>query len=435
LCLDGVTTNSVDLSWAGNGQQNGFAVQFRDSLNTGAWRYPLPIDDWPVAGTNWTENSDMFSQRYYRIQAVERGGLRANALVNSWSVFEISLLYASSGISGVPENAVSMQKIEYETFDHRNQSSMASGSLFYPEGVASAPLLSWQHGTVCLDADAPSFGNSFDVAAGVYFASQGYAVVMPDYLGLGDVSPGRHPYVHARSQALSAVDMIRAGRTYIDTQPLVLDGRLFLAGYSQGGQATMALHRELEMFHSIEWPVTASAPMAGPYDLSDTMFNRILANTSYESPSYLAYLLLGYNEIYSLFDDPSEVFAMPYDSIIPPMFDGTNTCGEIDAQLPSVPRDMLQPAFLSAVTNDVNHPFRAVLRVNDLYDWSPQSPVRLYHCAADSVVPMVNSVLARDAFLANGVVDAALVDPSPSADHGDCAIPSVIAARIWFDSL
>ena len=85
--------------------------------------------------------------------------------MNSWSVFEISLLYASSDISGVPENAVSMQKIEYETFDHRNQSSMASGSLFYPEGVASAPLLSWQHGTVCLDADAPSFGTSFDVAA------------------------------------------------------------------------------------------------------------------------------------------------------------------------------------------------------------------------------------------------------------------------------
>ena len=40
---------------------------------------------------------------------------------------------------------------------------------------------------------------------------------------------------------------------------------LFLLGYSEGGYATMALHRELQQFHSDEFTVTASAPMAGPW--------------------------------------------------------------------------------------------------------------------------------------------------------------------------
>jgi hypothetical protein len=55
-----------------------------------------------------------------------------------------------------------------------------------------------------------------------------------------------------------------------------LDGRLFLIGYSQGGHATAAAHRELEARHANEFTVTAAAPMAGALDLSGTALDDAL---------------------------------------------------------------------------------------------------------------------------------------------------------------
>src|ERR1051326_8920384 len=107
-----------------------------------------------------------------------------------------------------------------------------------------------------------------ELVVGLAFATSGYAVAMPDYLGLGD-SPGLHPYHHARSEATASVDMLRAARAFCAANGFQLNGRLFLAGYSQGGHATMALLRELETWHMNEFTVTACAPMAGAYDRSE----------------------------------------------------------------------------------------------------------------------------------------------------------------------
>ena len=43
------------------------------------------------------------------------------------------------------------------------------------------------------------------------FAAFGYVVCAPDFVGLGD-SPGVHPYVHAKTEASAAIDMLRAAR-------------------------------------------------------------------------------------------------------------------------------------------------------------------------------------------------------------------------------
>ena len=68
---------------------------------------------------------------------------------------------------------------------------------------------------------------------------------MPDYLGLGS-SPSYQGYGHARSEATCVVDALRAGRSLCASNNVTLNGQLFLTGYSEGGQVTMAAHRELE---------------------------------------------------------------------------------------------------------------------------------------------------------------------------------------------
>ena len=106
---------------------------------------------------------------------------------------------------------------------------------------AGGPLVSEQHGTAVLKSEAPSQPGHGDIWASV-FASYGYAVVVPDYLGLGS-SPGYQAYLHARSEATCVVDALRAGKALCASNKVTLNGQLFLTGYSQGGSGLPELHQ------------------------------------------------------------------------------------------------------------------------------------------------------------------------------------------------
>ena len=102
-------------------------------------------------------------------------------------------------------------------------------------------------------------------------AALGYVAVAPDYLGLGE-SRGFHPYVHAATEASAAIDLLYAAQEFAEKQKFPLNGQLFLTGYSQGGHASMALHRELERNYSKIFPVSAAAHLSGPYSISGETF-------------------------------------------------------------------------------------------------------------------------------------------------------------------
>jgi hypothetical protein len=61
--------------------------------------------------------------------------------------------------------------------------------------------------------------------------------------------------------------------------------------------------------------------------------------------------------------------------------------------------------------------------------------MRMYHCSGDADVLYANSQVAYSNFLAQGAAQVQLIDPQPGADHGGCVIPSLSAAKAWFDSL
>lgn len=435
LHADTTATGGVDLLWSSAGTGYVYGVEVRDSLLSDEWRLAPDIDQWPVESTNWTAAVSN-STAFYRIRGSKRGRLVSWDHQVTMVSGAINTLLFFAGLPTVAVFDVSVYEIVYETFDHRGLSALASGALMTPLVDTNVPFAAFQHGTEFLQTDAPSNQGSTDQLAGILFASTGYATVMPDYLGMGTNSPPLHPYLHARSEAIACVDMLRAGRHFIASNAVCsLNGQLFIAGYSQGGHATLALQRELEMYHTNELPLTASAPMAGPYDMSGTMTSFMTQEVAYASPAYLAYVLFGLDAVYDLFDDPGEVFVPTLDTVLPPMFRGTNTAGEINAVLPPIVQDALQPAFVSAVTGNVDHPLRVALRANDLWDWAPATTTRLYHCAGDTIVPIANSQTAFEQFVTNGSSSVVLVDPMPSADHGGCFLPSVVDAKAWFDSL
>jgi hypothetical protein len=348
-----------------------------------------------------------------------------------------------------PRNGVVLYKVVYETTDLAGEPALASGLLAFPDDATAGrplPVVSYQHQTTLTRDQVPSTvlpPASLGLAAPAVFlfAARGYAMAAPDYLGLGE-SPGIHPYCHAETEASAAVDLLRASRKASPQLGITLGAGLFLTGYSQGGSATMALHRRIERDLKGELQVAASAPGAGPYDLSGTTIKLILESPVPASVAELSYLILSMRAAYGIHPALGDVINEPYASALPGLFDGTHAGEDILAALPPTPRDLLRPdAYAKLLAGDGSEPLVQAFRLNDSYDWKPQAPVRLYHSEGDLEVPFRNAEVALARMKELGA-DVELVDvtgacgPAPAAcDHIGAMLPSLSRASRWFDSL
>ena len=303
-----------------------------------------------------------------------------------------------------------------------------------PDAITRAlPLVSYQHGTIITKEDVPS-RLSTEIAIGIAFGSTDYLAVLPDYLGLGD-SPGFHPYHHARTEATAVVDLLRAARHFCASNSIALNQQLFLCGYSQGGHATMAAHREIEAFHTNEFTITASAPMAGAYDLSGVTTQDFLSSRPMPNPYYFVYLLASCQSVYRVEDAFPTMFTAPYSLRLPPLLDGRHDSGVINRSVPNTPAGILRPDLLAAFINDTNQPLRAALRDNDVYHWTPRAPMHMYHCHGDQDVVYANSEVAYGQFISNGASQVQLIDPFPQGNHATGLLPCLLGGKAWFDSL
>ncbi len=428
-------TGSVILKWDAAPTAHGYRVEYQDSVSGTNW-LPAPWqDEWPTASLTWTDASTSNSARFYRLMALTnpRGAVVSSTAIGSFSASQLATLLALNNIPITPTYGVTIFSVKYHTVTADGAPTIASGALVLPQAPAVAlPLLSLQHGTVILTNDVAS-GMSGEIMLGAAWASVGYATSMPDYLGLGD-NQALHPYVHARSEASAVIDMLRAARLLCTQYAANLNGKLFLAGYSQGGHATMAAHREIEGSYATEFMITASAPMAGPYDLSGATMTALLqANQPYTSPWYAPYVVLSYNSVYRLYPDLSQILLQPYATTLPPLFDGQHPGNQINDAMPVIPSQIFRPDFLQDFSTNSSNPFRLALQRNDLYNWRPIAAMRLFHCAGDTTVPYANSVVALNTFQANGATQVQLIDPYPAGNHTTGALPCYQAARAWFD--
>ncbi|WOC12207.1 alpha/beta hydrolase family protein [Gordonia sp. MP11Mi] len=154
----------------------------------------------------------------------------------------ISVTVRPDGWRGI-ENG---RAIDYWTQDPRGRPVRASGALVRPPGKAPAggwPVVAYTHGTSGYGTGCG--GQSFVDAEPSRYISRlvehGYAVVAPDYVGLGHDDVGVHPYLNTRSESSATIDLLTAARTVDST----LSNRWAVTGDSQGGQAALATaHRQ-----------------------------------------------------------------------------------------------------------------------------------------------------------------------------------------------
>ena len=372
----------------------------------------------------------------------DRGELVSDSLALTLSKSEILDIYSNFGISEVffpiDFDQLEIHKIVYYTLNGRRDGlTLASGLVTIPKDtVCDFPLMDYNHGSLMYDEAITDFKAKLDQHyIGVPFAANGYVTAIPDYLGYGATPLDHpHPYIHAKSEATAVVDMLRATRAFCDQKNIHLNGELFLLGYSQGGHTTMATHRELETLHSDEFDVTGSAPCSGPYDLSGILYDSFVYSQTFSNPFFISFGALSYQYIYqNLYSEINEMFQPPYDSLILGMLNRSDPKSYWRDSLPELGINMFQPDYLAEVLADSMHPLRQNLRDNDLYDWIPEAPVRLFYCTGDEDVPHVNAIFTAEHMAAAGA-DIVAYNAGPY-DHFDCTPYALISAKIWFDGL
>ncbi len=195
----------------------------------------------------------------------------------------------------------------------------------------------------------------------------------------------------------------------------------------------MAAQREIEMYHADEFTITASAPMAGPYDLSGTMLQQILSDNPFSKPVYFLYWLLAYNQIYGFKENISDLLAENFDTTILALFDGEHDSNTINATLPVIPSELFASSLLTTLNSDDYHPIKVAMKNNDAYRWAPTSPTRRYHCLSDEIVPYNHSITALDYFNTQGA--NVILETLFFGNHADCALPALLNGIDWINSL
>jgi hypothetical protein len=358
-------------------------------------------------------------------------------LIYTFKASQIQLLAQLSGLKiDVTEFSrdVDVYKVTYKT-TYKNSTVVASGLVSFPKSGEAAPVLSYQHGTITRDADAPSNFSATkpeSLIAGA-FSSSGFVTVIPDYIGFGSTASTLHPYFVEEATAGSVVDLLEATIELAAKQNFMLNKKLFLAGYSEGGYATMATHKAIEAEGVGDLDLVASFPGAGAYDLQDVQ-QKLFALDDYDSPFYLAYITMAYKNTYDFNSVLTDFFQEPYATRIPGLFDNQKGSGEINSQLTTHIPDLIQPEMRAGLLTESKYKYLAdAFAANSLTDWKPTKLMYMYHGTSDSTVPFANSQHTYDVLIANGASKDILTFTPIPGDHTTAVTPYVadVLVKIW----
>ena len=349
--------------------------------------------------------------------------------------------------------ALDLYKITYRSRDEKNRAVILSGLVVLPRGGAPNGLVIFNHGTIVNSALAPSrftgkSNNSEAEIATLAFASGGYAVAMPDYLGLGD-HKGAHPYPLGAANSLSAVDMIEPARAAAKRQNTTVGAGLFITGYSEGGATAMWTVRDLEAKRGAKYEVTAAALASGPYDLSDTTRKWLLASPTAADEFVIRLYLTAYMAYYfhkSTGVKLTEYFKPAMALTVSQAFKGNISDENLIKRLAVAAvlmrsknslANVITARFKKALENlDSSDPVIREMQKSDTFDWSPRTKTLLISLTGDKVVDPENTQKTLRTMRRRGVSNDILrqfLIKDTKLTHITAIAPAMAQARRFFD--
>lgn len=320
---------------------------------------------------------------------------------------------------------INIYKIVYKTTVNGHQIN-ASGLVCVPATPGDYPVLSFQNGTNTVNAYAPSeFPIDYSYQLIEIIASMGYVVVIADYPGFGESVQVPHPYLIKEPTVRSLVDILFAVKELAGSElpDITLKNEYYLLGYSQGGWATLALHKALELDYNADFNLKGSTCGAGPYNLL-LLMQDIIAGTTYPMPYYLGYILNAY-VAYNQFTNPvTDIFNEPYASRLSSLYTGLLTSGQINSQLTTSITGLITPDFSSGFAASAKYAsVREALNNNSIDAWQSYKPLLLIHGGNDTQVnPVSTENMYTNMIQAGTSQDICKKVIVPDVDHGDGVI-------------
>lgn len=354
--------------------------------------------------------------------------------------------------------------ITYNTQGINGEKRTVSGGILVPDTAKIKGMLLFYHPTEVSKYNVPSCfyaasnlpsycnisaatqGSNYAMELGSVFASQGYVVVMPDYIGQGIDSSVMHPYVaFPQVSAVNGLDMLAPTTKLLHSLGYNTKLNLFLSGYSEGGSYVLWASKLLQTtdknkLTANNLTLALTAPISGAYDLSHSQVPLEFANVSVYpkndkynvlsmpqllavKPSVSSYMLSAvayyrFNESYTSVFKPEfanmscgkECQANGHQYTIGQLFSATDLDLTISGILSAIVHSAFNSVNLtnnqkySAGNNSIlaftapglqqNQVFNQTIEAADIYKWKTKSPVSLIYLDYDSVVTNLSSKLA-----------------------------------------
>ncbi|APR84397.1 secretory lipase [Minicystis rosea] len=344
---------------------------------------------------------------------------------------------------GGAHNGYELFVVQYVTEGRPGVAATASALLYTPSGgAAGVPVVAFDHGLsgmgpTCGPTHVPLVSDPFAIP----LVEQGYAVIAPDYQGMG-VDNGMTSYLVGAAETAATLDAVRALRRFHDRRfdAAQLGKDLFLAGHSQGGQAALFTHQRFDPSIGVELRGTVTfAPGLGSTRGFASLFSdprRPVGNLELAAVMTLyAHALYTGSPDPSSFLSPAAAAALPamlHDQCIPTLVQS------IPARFPTQ-GDLYQPSFLAKASGctlgvpcPAFEPWTAIVAQEQPGDFASPIPALVLHGLFDFIVPAPSVACIVDRLKARGTPVQACA--YAHADHTGiigAAVPDMVR---WMDA-
>lgn len=367
---------------------------------------------------------------------------------------------------------VSAYRIIYNTIGVFGENRLVSGMILMPNCPIHGTIL-YYHPTEVIKTNVPSCSTDGDEYCMGYsatyarkfaalFASVGYIVVMPDYIGLGIDNKIMHPYVlYPEVNAKSGLDMLIAANELFKRKEFQSYNNsitskllpLILSGFSEGAGYALWASRKLQnddsqLLKDINMHLVNTVVLSGAYKLKEAQLPMMFANitTEVDKNEFNVYdiaavvaakpLLASYvASAYGFYDNNQN-----YDSIMHLHYYRSPACF-IRNKFYTIPDLFINSSFSNAevvtccisaavaagygVNNSINslikesilsdEKFKELTASTDMGNWRNSSPITFVRLKQDSTVNPKNSDLAY----ANTIPTPPIINQLITVDNND----------------
>ena len=324
----------------------------------------------------------------------------------------------------------------YPSFDPFGNPCTLSGTITVNKSLIEEDkpfngILLFNHFTIYATTQAPSRG-AVEFPTGASLTD--FIVVTPDYYGFGITEKEPQAYCISRANGRASLDAYFAAKRLIEDLNVKKNDDFIIAGYSEGGQTTMGVLREISERHP-EVKVKRAFAGDGPYDIN-SMFDALTKGTT-EMPSTVCNLLYAYNYFFRLGYDIHDYLRDPVASNFDDWFlSKKNKRKALDEEL--IKTKKVSELCTEAVCDGnsaLMRRFKSAFSADALTSgWKPRSDfdIMLFHDTKDDVVPVENFYAMSQFLKANGIQPEEFVGEYSSETTKEAGITNHETSAITF---